>query len=106
MTDYPKIYNTQAAAYDRMVSAEDCEGHFARALADLVPPNAVAVDVGCGTGRVTRLLLAAGALRVIGVEPVQSMLDTARLRSKNQNEELWQYFPSLSCAYDVNRFAV
>lgn len=78
MTDYRQIYDTKADAYERMVSAEDCEGHLAAALSSLTTEGVVGVDVGCGTGRISRLLVEAGARRVIGVEPAPAMLEVAR----------------------------
>lgn len=80
MTDrYWEIYRTRAADYDRLVSAEDKDRALPRALAEHVPPSAEVVEVGVGTGRLTRLLLAAGC-RVRGVEQAAPMLAIARER--------------------------
>ncbi len=47
-------------------------------MAALVPlPGAKVIDVGCGNGRITRLIAAAGA-QVIGIDPGQKQLERAR----------------------------
>ena len=54
---YRRIYQSEAARYDALVSREDHEGNLARALAALVPARVErALEVGAGTGRVTALL--------------------------------------------------
>jgi SAM-dependent methyltransferase len=47
------------------------------AILDGFPPPARVLDVGCGTGILTRLLAARGA-RVVGLDPSNDMLATAR----------------------------
>jgi ubiquinone/menaquinone biosynthesis C-methylase UbiE len=80
MADYHTIYATDAARYDAMVAAEDADGNLPRALAAILPPAGRLVDIGCGTGRVTRAALSVTALEVLGVEPAAAMLDVARAR--------------------------
>jgi ubiquinone/menaquinone biosynthesis C-methylase UbiE len=47
-------------------------------MAALVPlPGAKVIDVGCGNGRITRLIAAASA-QVIGIDPGQKQLERAR----------------------------
>jgi ubiquinone/menaquinone biosynthesis C-methylase UbiE len=76
--DYHSIYERHAAEYDAMVAAEDCDGHLLPALRSIAPlEGAAALEVGAGTGRVTRLLLEAGA-RVVASEPALAMLAVAR----------------------------
>jgi len=78
MPDYKALYRTQALAYDRMVSAEDVDGAVLKALERTRPlAGARVVEVGIGTGRVTRQLVRSGAV-VFGVEPELAMLDVAR----------------------------
>jgi len=80
MADYQTIYATDAARYDAMVAAEDADGNLPRALAAILPSTGRLVDIGCGTGRVTRAALAVTGLEVLGVEPAAAMLDVARAR--------------------------
>lgn len=76
--DFHRIYERHAGEYDAMVAAEDCDGHLLPALQAIVPlAGAAVLEVGAGTGRVTRLLLEAGA-RVVGTEPAPAMLAVAR----------------------------
>lgn len=79
--DYLRLYDEHAATYDRLVSAEDYEGNLLRALEALAPARGARVlEVGVGTGRVARQLLAAGCARLVGVDPSRAMLDVARAR--------------------------
>jgi SAM-dependent methyltransferase len=76
--DYQRIYREQADAYDRLVGAEDCDGNLLPALAAQLPlDGATLLEVGVGTGRVLRLLAAAGA-RVIGFDRAPAMVAVAR----------------------------
>src|SRR5262245_18125826 len=57
MPDHREIYDRHADAYDELVSAEDCDGKLLRALQASRPLNGTqALEVGVGTGRVTRIL--------------------------------------------------
>jgi SAM-dependent methyltransferase len=77
---YRGIYRDHADEYDELVGAEDCDGHLGPALEALLPlAGAAVLEAGAGTGRVTRLLLAAGA-RVVATEPEPAMLAVARRR--------------------------
>jgi SAM-dependent methyltransferase len=74
-------FEVAADAYDRFM------GRFSRLLspqmADLagVRPGQQALDVGCGTGALTRVLIERlGADRVIGVEPSESFVGAVRER--------------------------
>ncbi len=79
-TDYESIYRERAADYDRLVSAEDCDGNLLPAIERVTPlAGANVVEVGVGTGRVTRLLVSKGAL-VIGFDRSEAMLAIARRR--------------------------
>lgn len=85
------MYRDKAELYDRLVSAEDCEGHLGRALAAATKlEGARALDVGCGTGRVARVLLTQGARLVLGVDRAPAMLEVARrtLAKEVQQERL------------------
>lgn len=74
---YRQIYAEHADRYDELVGHEDFEGELPRALKNTIAPAARVVDVGAGTGRVTRLLLEAG-VSVVAVEPAAAMLERAR----------------------------
>lgn len=56
---FRQIYASKGALYDRMVSREDYEHHLLPALEAVIVPalkEAVVVEFGAGTGRLTRLL--------------------------------------------------
>lgn len=58
MTIRPELYDQQAENYQRLVQYEDYEGNLLRELRALHPlAGARVVDLGAGTGRVTRLLM-------------------------------------------------
>lgn len=78
MADYAQIYRTDADRYDAMVGAEDVDRQVLAAIARRITlPGSRLVEVGIGTGRVTRQLVEAGA-EVFGVEPEQAMLQIAK----------------------------
>lgn len=77
VSDFRKIYALDAERYHALVSAEDAAGELPRALARVVElRGARVIEVGVGTGRVTRLLLDAGAT-VTGYEASAAMLAVA-----------------------------
>jgi ubiquinone/menaquinone biosynthesis C-methylase UbiE len=83
--DQQQIYARHAAEYDALVSAEDCDGHLLPALEALAPvAGARVLEVGAGTGRITRLLVGRGA-RVVGVDRAPAMLEVARRRLEAMN---------------------
>ena len=78
MSDFQRIYEHDAERYHALVCAEDAAGELPRALARVAHlPGARVLEVGMGTGRVTRLLLDAGA-SVTGYERSAAMLEVAR----------------------------
>src|SRR3954451_4859012 len=78
MSDFHQIYAHDAERYHRLVSAEDYLGELPRALARVAKlDGARVVEVGMGTGRLTQLLLEAGA-SVVGYERSEAMLKVAR----------------------------
>lgn len=75
--DYHEVYRSNADDYQKLVGAEDVDGNLATALAELVDLNGLdVVEIGAGTGRVTRLLADAGAT-VTATEPAPAMLTVA-----------------------------
>ena len=57
MPDYKQIYQTQAEQYEYLVAHEDYEGNILRALLAIRPlANTTILELGAGTGRLTRLL--------------------------------------------------
>ncbi len=78
MDDHERIYAEHAAEYDALVGAEDCDGHLLPAIEAIAPlAGASVLEVGAGTGRITRLLVGRAA-RVIGVDRSAAMLGVAR----------------------------
>jgi ubiquinone/menaquinone biosynthesis C-methylase UbiE len=78
--DPREIYASHAERYDELVRAEDAAGRLLPAISAILPLHGRrVVEVGAGTGRVTRLLLEAGA-EVVATEPASAMLDVARAR--------------------------
>jgi ubiquinone/menaquinone biosynthesis C-methylase UbiE len=74
---FHEIYERHADIYDRLVSAEDSGGHLLPAIEAIAPLREKQVlEVGVGTGRVTRLMLRAGA-RVRGFDRAEAMLAVA-----------------------------
>ncbi|MBI5534275.1 MAG: class I SAM-dependent methyltransferase [Deltaproteobacteria bacterium] len=86
--DFHEIYRAHADEYDRMVSAEDCDGNLLPALKRAARlDGARVVEVGVGTGRVTRMLLEAGVSHVIGIDTSEAMLSVARGRLEGSGLE-------------------
>ncbi len=83
--DYHSVYRSGADDYQRLVAAEDVDGNLDRSLRDLLGlvraggagrDEIRLVEIGAGTGRVTRLLAAAGA-QVVATEPSAAMIEVA-----------------------------
>ena len=93
-TDFETIYRERAADYDRLVSAEDCDGNLLPAIERVIPlAGARVVEVGAGTGRITRLLVSRGS-RVEGFDRSEAMLAVARRRVAEVSGSGWD----LRCA--------
>jgi len=57
MIDYRAIYQRQGELYDQLVTREDYRGNLLEALLKIHPfSGAFALDLGAGTGRLTRIL--------------------------------------------------
>ncbi|MBI2895495.1 MAG: class I SAM-dependent methyltransferase [Deltaproteobacteria bacterium] len=80
MVDHRHVYAAAADDYDRLVEAEDADGRLGPALDSIAAlEGADVLEVGVGTGRITRLLLDRGA-RVVGCEPAAAMRQVALSR--------------------------
>src|SRR5258706_35625 len=76
--DFAKIYRERAQEYDRLVSAEDCDHQLLPTLERLCPlPGISVLEVGPGTGRISRLLTGRG-VRLFGFDLSSGMLRVAR----------------------------
>lgn len=81
MSRYQTIYRDHPEAYDDLVRAEDCDGALRALLRETwgALDGRAALELGVGTGRVTRWLLREGAT-VRGVERSPAMTRLARER--------------------------
>jgi ubiquinone/menaquinone biosynthesis C-methylase UbiE len=78
LMDYHAIYRDHAEDYDRLISAEDCDGNLLPALESLhALQGARVLDVGTGTGRIARLVVSRAA-HIVGVEPSAGMRAVAQ----------------------------
>ena len=81
MPDHLQIYRTQAARYERLVSREDYQGNIPAALDRIVSlAGADVVELGAGTGRLTRLLApAAGRIQAFDLSPAMLRVAKSKL---------------------------
>ncbi|MCP4427844.1 MAG: class I SAM-dependent methyltransferase [Chloroflexi bacterium] len=86
MMDFKRIYATQATEYARLVAREDWQGNLLSALAEILPAlnapkrpltNLNVVELGAGTGRITRLL-APRARQITALDISPHMLGAAQ----------------------------
>lgn len=87
--DQVHIYRDHAALYDRLVGAEDFEGRLAALVVPLLVEEGVLVDVGTGTGRVSRLFLERAG-RILGIDAAPAMLEVARAHRERSAHPDWQ----------------
>lgn len=75
-----EYYSRTASSYNDMHLHHDEEHHVAlryiSSLIDLLSISSI-LDVGCGTGRGVKWLLEKHSIKVIGIEPVQAMIEQA-----------------------------
>lgn len=93
--DQEEIYAGHAEEYDALITAEDCDGNLLPALEAIHPWDGAAVlEVGAGTGRITRALVGRAA-RIVAVDRAPAMLEVARRHLLQRGSpETW----SLLCA--------
>jgi len=76
---YQTIYAQHAWAYDELIAAEDCEHNLLPAIRSICHPKGLrALDIGAGTGRCSRLLLASGVDHVTVTDASTAMLEVAQ----------------------------
>jgi methionine biosynthesis protein MetW len=84
----------------------DAPQEVARMLAELVPVGSRVLDVGCGTGSVSRIIADTRDAKIIGIEPDPCRATAARARGLRVHEQL--FTPAvlqLLEAFDVIVFA-
>jgi ubiquinone/menaquinone biosynthesis C-methylase UbiE len=74
---FHRIYRERAEDYDRLVAAEDAEGRLLPAIEEVAPSLDRVLDVGAGTGRITRMVAARGA-HVVAIDRSAAMLRVAK----------------------------
>lgn len=74
---FQRIYRERAEDYDRLVAAEDAGGNLLPAIERVAPRLDRVLEVGAGTGRITRLLAGRGA-EVLAIDRAPAMLRVAR----------------------------
>lgn len=73
-----EVYESRAEEYDELVAHEDRQGNLGAAIGGLVPPGSAVLELGAGTGRVTRLY-APVADRITCCDRSDHMMGRARL---------------------------
>ncbi len=86
--DYAQIYRDHADDYDALVTAEDAEGQLGAALRPLLPHRGTLVDIGTGTGRISRIFTSRAA-KIVGVERAPAMLEIARGHAHRSGHPDW-----------------
>ena len=87
--EHQRIYRAHAAEYDRLVSADDHPGNLIQAIGEIAPlAGARVLEVGAGTGRITRQLLEHGAI-VTATEISPAMVEVARERLAGFPRDRW-----------------
>jgi ubiquinone/menaquinone biosynthesis C-methylase UbiE len=90
MPDHKSVYTDQAQQYERLVSREDYQGNILPALQAIRPlANSTVLELGAGTGRLTRLL-APLVTQIIAFDLSPAMLAVAATRLKAMGQPNWQ----------------
>jgi ubiquinone/menaquinone biosynthesis C-methylase UbiE len=86
---FTRIYQQEAAAYHRLIAAEDADGNLAACLRErILPGYRRALDLGTGTGRLP-LLLAKQLDFMVGMDLHQAMLQE-NVAQRKQSGLSWQ----------------
>lgn len=89
MSNYQSVYREHPEIYDELVRAEDTDGNLRRALLECCDvAGATVVESGAGTGRLTRLMLEAGAARMVATEIEPAMLALAEKSLASYGDKL------------------
>ena len=89
MSDYRTVYREHPERYDELVRAEDVDASLLTSLQNLVSlRGAQVVEAGAGTGRITRMLLEAGARHVLATEIEPAMLAMAQTQLSCHGERV------------------
>jgi ubiquinone/menaquinone biosynthesis C-methylase UbiE len=90
MPDYWAIYHTQGETYERLISCEDYQEQLPAALARICPPDGLdVVELGAGTGRLTRRI-ASVARTVVACDISPHMLGVARAQLTQSSQRRCQ----------------
>ncbi len=90
MSDFKKIYTTQAEQYDRLIAREDYQGNIISALQKIRPfSQQTIVEFGAGTGRLT-CLLAPLVTQIHAFDDSSAMLAVARQKLMAFEQQNWQ----------------
>ncbi len=90
MVDFKRIYRQHADRYDALVEREDHEGNILRTIQELVQlEDADVVELGAGTGRITRLLLPK-VRSIAALDRSMAMLRVAARRLRAEPGAGWQ----------------
>lgn len=87
--DYHDIYQHHAQQYECLVSREDREGNILQALLEICDPNnRVVLEMGAGTGRLTKLLLPYADF-IYGFDNSMAMLQVAAEELEGRHFKNW-----------------
>lgn len=83
---HPRLEAACVAMLDESLEPRDPSMLLATVRSLELPPDSMAVDVGCGSGAYAFRLAAHFGLRVLGIDPVQRHLDLAREARRSEPE--------------------
>lgn len=83
---WPRLEEPFAALLEESLGPRDPSMMLATVRSLDLPPDSVAVDVGCGEGAAAFRLAAHFGLQVVGIDPVQRHLDLAREARRSEPE--------------------